>query len=615
MANKPKQLQLPTTRLVDIGRISALIFVGIIVILSSVFKLKRHRDIFIANSPNSSPQKPAHKSLIKGTMQRAFWFKPEVRISKCHQGQLVQHHDQYDIAKLFNIVSFSTLPKYLIRNISVHSTATSPNTFPLNRTLADSIVCTWPDSVFARYHQQLHKTPSTSSQLSVCPSSTNVLNRPSAPVLRNVLSTHPNSALSAAVNSSDFNDLLQVVSRNDTILVQIDPFDTANLYSRTSGFIRALKHHARHMAVNAIVPFGAHPTDVVINSTVILKLQRDILQMAMKPRTRGENTTNNTTAQRLLVLEPPRTQAQIDAYLVLFSRASKLLVHRGPGAVLATLAAGKAITWHTKQLYKYTHDHEFHWQVAHDLREVEREPFGTHPSSVHQQWRKLGKPEQLTDTCCTMEQFAEGDGEKYLCSNAISSAMTSADGCWILSIGCGGLFDFERLMVNKFPRCKIHLFDCTGNWKVPADIAHAVTLHKLCVGNATHGFGKDMFKPLRHLIGIGGNSTPALFKFDAEGIEFSVLSDMVENTPKELLPQQMVIEFHLRMWRHVSMFERKGNLFVIPYRNAHNVLTKLHEHGYRTVYRADNPGDDSCTELTLVLDHKLPARSVSKDLS
>lgn len=594
------------------GRVSALISVGIIVILSSVFKLKRHRDIFISNSHGSSPQNP-HKSLIKGTVQRAFWFKPDVRISKCDQAQLAQRDDQYDIAKLFNIVSFSALPKYVIRNVSVHSSATSTDTFPLNDTLADSVVCTWPDSVYARYHQQSRKTSLTSSHLSECSSSTNVLNRPSVTVLRNILSTHPDSDLFAAMNSSDFRDLLQVVSRDDTIVVQIDPFDTGNLFSSGSAFIRALKHHARHAAVKAIVPFGAHPTDVVINSTIISKLQRDILTMAIKPRTRAQNTETKTTTQKPLWLEPPRTQAQLDAYLMLFSRASKLLVHRGPGAVLATLVAGNATTWHTKQLYRYTYDHEFHWQVAHDLREVEREPFGTHPSITHQQWRKLGKPERLADTCCTMEQFAEGDGEKYLCSNAISSAMTSADGCWILSIGCGGLFDFERLMVSKFPRCKIHLFDCTGNWKVPADISHAVTLHKLCVGDATDDFSKDMFKPLTHLIGIGGNSTPALFKFDAEGIEFSVLSEMVEHTPKHLLPQQMVIEFHLRMWRNVSMFERKGNTYVIPHRHAQNVLQKLHSHGYRTVYRADNPGDDSCTELTLVLDHKLPARSVSKD--
>lgn len=615
MTNKPpKQVQLAMTRLVDIVGISALIFVGIIVILSSIFKLKRHRHIFISNSPDSSPRNRGHKSVTRGAVQQAFWFKPDVRISKCDQGQLAQRDEQYDIAKLFNIVSFSTLPKHVIRNISVHSSATSANTFPLDHTLADSVVCTWPESVYARYHRQLRKPlPRSSSQLSVCPSSTNLLNRPSVPVLRDVLSTHPDSALSAAVNSSDFRDLLQVVSRGDTIVVQIDPFDTANLFSLRSAFIRALKHHACHAAVKAIVPFGAHPTDVVINSTIISKLRRDILTMAVKPQTRGQNTTTDTTTQKLLLLEPPRTQAQLDAYLILFSRASKLLVHRGPGAVLATLAAGNATTWHTKQLYKHTYDHEFHWQVAHDLREVEREPFGTHPSNTHQQWRKLGKPEQLADTCCTMEQFAEGDGEKYLCSNAISSAMTSSDGCWILSIGCGGLFDFERLMVNKFPQCKIHLFDCTGDWKVPADIVHAVTLHKLCVGNVTDSFDEDMFKPLTHLIGIGGNSTPALFKFDAEGIEFSVLSEMVEHTPKDLLPQQMVIEFHLRMWRNVSMFERRGTTFVIPYRHAHNVLKKLHNYGYRTVYRADNPGDDSCTELTLVLDHKLPARSVSKD--
>ena len=103
---------------------------------------------------------------------------------------------------------------------------------------------------------------------------------------------------------------------------------------------------------------------------------------------------------------------------------------------------------------------------------------------------------------------------------------------------------------------------------------------------------------------------PTLFKFDAEGVEFSVLNELLISTSQDMLPKQMVIEFHLRMWHSPEYFTiRRGGEYLIPLNTSKQTFDLLEKKGYRIIHRADNPGDDACTELTVILEDDLPSLS------
>lgn len=377
--------------------------------------------------------------------------------------------------------------------------------------------------------------------------------------------------------------LTTVVSTEETLTVQIDT-DTPLAID----FQNAFQLHASRAQVVVIVPTSANLSSILKNRTALNEHISTLRSIAAK---RGFNA-------KFFV----RDISAIDEATYLFHVSSKLLVHGGPIAALAAFVC-EGVVYHTSALAPYINNPAFRWA----LRDSRDGRYLTQPK-FSKAWRAIAP---VTPSCCNIERFGRGDGEKYVCTNM--EALSSSS-CWILSIGCGGLWEFERLVTSRW-NCTVHVFDCTGDWEVPVDIADQVKLHKLCVGGT--GDIRAFYRPLEELIqigsshsGLGNDTMPVVFKLDAEGAEFPVLNNMLATTPDYLLPQQMIIEFHLQTWYQVDflyVLERGRGLRSMSVGNALDLFGNLTSRGYTIVHRADNPQDEACSELTLVLRDRLPA--------
>lgn len=143
-----------------------------------------------------------------------------------------------------------------------------------------------------------------------------------------------------------------------------------------------------------------------------------------------------------------------------------------------------------------------------------------------------------------------------------------------------GRWGFERGIVEN-THCSVHTFDCRGSWKVPADLANRVTIHKLCVG--IRDDARKDFVSWEQVVDIGGGSLPAILKMDIEGYEFPVMKEMIADG--KLLPEQIAVEVHANK----AIADAVDTHFHVV-RNA----------GYRLVHRADNPFCAPCSQITLV---------------
>lgn len=448
----------------------------------------------------------------------------------------------YDLPKLLNFQSFVS------SDVPQNGTSIS--------SLAHLAACARPDSVLAHYR----------SIPSVC--------------ARQPYRPHLQMALARYAMSRKPERLVMVVTAEGTLTVQVN-----------AG--APLANDFRHA-------FALHAS------------KADVIVIAITPQNstaaaaKQANRSSHISTLRSVALQHARGAAFIlrdvsnideDAYL--FHRANTLLVHAGPvGALAAFVCDG--VVYHTSALSPYTRNPVFRWGT-HDARE------GTYAlqPKFKAAWRAISP---VTPSCCTIERLGRGDGEKYVCTNLDALKGSS---CWILSVGCGGLWAFERLVTARW-NCSVHVFDCTGDWEVPVDIAKRVTLHKLCVGGT--GDKRALYRPLAELIDIGssrsglGNRTmPVMFKLDAEGAEFPVLHQMLAHTPDHLLPQQMIIEFHLLTRSQVDfLYKQERGIRTMSVANALDLFGNLTSRGYTVVHRADNPADESCSEITLVLQDKLP---------
>ncbi|KAJ3285357.1 hypothetical protein HDU79_007385 [Rhizoclosmatium sp. JEL0117] len=126
----------------------------------------------------------------------------------------------------------------------------------------------------------------------------------------------------------------------------------------------------------------------------------------------------------------------------------------------------------------------------------------------------------------------------YVCTEKLN--ITEGSGCTILSVGSRGLGSWETDMLETTKgNCKIHAFDCTGNYQTPHE---NITFHKWCLGNdETIEFKtyKSWGTTLKEL----GLTQVDYMKVDIEGWEWNLIPQILADT-NQVLPLQISVEFH-----------------------------------------------------------------------
>lgn len=219
------------------------------------------------------------------------------------------------------------------------------------------------------------------------------------------------------------------------------------------------------------------------------------------------------------------------------------------------------------------------------------------------------------------------DNDKLVCG--ISSL--KEEGCTIYSIGGHGEWGFEEGAVRD-TACRIHTFDCTGDYPVPAHLQHRVSFHKVCLSAqaATSPEG-NVYLPWDRLVATAGHSLPPTHvKMDIEGWEYAALTAILDGPP-ELMPWQISLELHwytggvggpywgkaplpllMRNGHHLDVgptFQAKSYMppgqdppkyaYKTPGEMAAFGSLLFLKGGYLVVSREDNPWCKHCTEVVL----------------
>eukprot|EP00186_Timspurckia_oligopyrenoides_P001608 CAMPEP_0182448720 /NCGR_PEP_ID=MMETSP1172-20130603/29114_1 /TAXON_ID=708627 /ORGANISM="Timspurckia oligopyrenoides, Strain CCMP3278" /LENGTH=263 /DNA_ID=CAMNT_0024645683 /DNA_START=319 /DNA_END=1107 /DNA_ORIENTATION=- len=145
-------------------------------------------------------------------------------------------------------------------------------------------------------------------------------------------------------------------------------------------------------------------------------------------------------------------------------------------------------------------------------------------------------------------KFGHGDSEKRFCW----MDQKESNDCVVFSVGSRNAFDFEMDMAKK-TNCRFEVFDCTVQTpRVPGEIANRTRFHKLCLGAKTTepGKGKMQFVNYTEMLKVAG-SVPSYVKFDIEGAEYDVMSNIIDSSRKHYLetgeniePLQLAFELH-----------------------------------------------------------------------
>lgn len=295
---------------------------------------------------------------------------------------------------------------------------------------------------------------------------------------------------------------------------------------------------------------------------------------------------------------PGMSGADDDA-LVLYS-ASNLVVFDGPrGALAALTSSGQVELGWNRGLNDFMAVDAFRWAVP---NLGGSKPHQLSPSAL----LALNGMGNVSESCCEFEPFGTGDGAKIVCSNAHEFARPP---CWVLSLGCGNRWSFETDIIRR-TECKVQIFDCTGDFKVPTELQERVTLHKLCVGHSSdEGGAHDLYRSWNDILAIGAShsgfpedSMPTLAKIDVEGWELPTFFALTSD--ERLMPEQIVVELHVNTKVKVGhpyiedsaspgRFQASRDVFA-------EVFTNLSDAGYYLVHRADNPFCGHCSEVTLL---------------
>jgi len=138
-----------------------------------------------------------------------------------------------------------------------------------------------------------------------------------------------------------------------------------------------------------------------------------------------------------------------------------------------------------------------------------------------------------------LQRFGTGDQEKKVCDLATLTKLSNGT-CEIISLGSSGVWDFEREIFQR-TTCRVHTFDCTGDYPAPSELSSRVFSYKYCIGDEHIG---TQFKSYRQLLALAGiKSAPTYFKIDVEGFEWNVFP-AIFSTDSSLLPDQIGFEIH-----------------------------------------------------------------------
>lgn len=396
---------------------------------------------------------------------------------------------------------------------------------------------------------------------------------PYIPFLREAVRKYGNS------RGRGLDQVEKMVEQNGTLLIHVSADPGANGTSLSNEFLENAGYRATTFSRVVILATAETGAGAVSAQTLIAPLLKQLQEQKVH-----------------VILRYSQGQDE-DLYLMHIS--THLLVHRGSFSAMGALVC-EGTVYYTSDLSNYFSRNQFKWIIKNGT------PAENTKLRLHQ--RHLAAMGPVVPSCCLFKTFGFGDGEKVVCAN--SRAFTRQD-CWVLSVGCAGKWSFERSIVAN-TSCRVHTFDCTGNWKVPGDIATRATLHKICLGQENDS--RENFIGLNSMIrrgsslsGFGESRMPALAKMDIEGHEFPVLRSLIENGQDHMLPDQIAFEVHTMSRHDVGPpFQRIGNISRSSPDIIRQLFQNLSSRGYQLVHRADNPYCSHCSEVTVVQHAALP---------
>ncbi|KAJ3176174.1 hypothetical protein HDU85_007587 [Gaertneriomyces sp. JEL0708] len=195
------------------------------------------------------------------------------------------------------------------------------------------------------------------------------------------------------------------------------------------------------------------------------------------------------------------------------------------------------------------------------------------------------------------------DGGKWICTDHLPE---QKDDCVIFSIGSAGDFSFEEHVHALAPKCRIHTFDCTGNWT-----HSAASFHNWCLGgqDETKLFSNPYmqeaqeatFKTWTTTMKEVGAKRVDLLKMDIEHFEWQVLPQIAKSDP-DTLPTQILLELHYASI--TPSIDPKFVSFPESAQNSAHAMVKmmklLDSLGYRVAKLERNWFGACCAEVVLI---------------
>ena len=189
------------------------------------------------------------------------------------------------------------------------------------------------------------------------------------------------------------------------------------------------------------------------------------------------------------------------------------------------------------------------------------------------------------------ESFGMGDGEKRICGS-----MKDRGDCVVISIGSHNEWEFEAAVIEKYPNCRVHTFDCFfSNASVPAGIQNAVTFYPICLGisDKTLPTGEQFLSWPSMVKKLGLIAPPTVMKMDIEGFEWTTIPAIIKSNIH--VPESFSFELHyVTSTESVPWFGRRRSEPEIGM-----FMELLFHLGYVLVDRHDNPSCLTCTEIII----------------